>query len=58
MLSALYNQVDSDVPGAEEENASLTLNYLIARNVRLSTEAYYDLERERSRLSLGLMAAF
>jgi hypothetical protein len=45
--------------GSEEtENGSLTVNYLIARNVRLITEAFYDIDLEQSRLSLGLMAAF
>ncbi len=58
VLTALYNQVQSDLPEVEAENASLTLNYLVARNVRLSLEGFRDLDLEQSRVSLGLMAAF
>jgi len=58
VLSALYNQVDSDDPAVELETASLTLNYLLARNVRVLTEAGRDLDRDASQISFGLVTAF
>jgi hypothetical protein len=57
-LSALYNKVDSDVEEARVENASLTVNYLLARNVRLIVEGAHDLELNDDRLSFGLVTAF
>lgn len=57
-LAALYNNVDSDDPAAVVEDASLTLSYLTARNIRLIAEAGHDLERSESHLSLGVVAAF
>ena len=58
VVTALYNQVQSDLPEVEVENASLTVSYLLARNVRLMVEGFSDFEAEQSRLSLGLVAAF
>jgi len=58
VLSALYNQVDSDDPAVELETASVTLNYLLARNVRVLTEAGRDLDRDASQISFGLVTAF
>ncbi|MBP1621429.1 MAG: hypothetical protein H6Q02_2196, partial [Acidobacteria bacterium] len=58
VLSALYNKVDSDVEDAIVENASLTVNYLLARNVRLIVEGMHDLEQNGDRLSVGLITAF
>lgn len=58
VLSALYSRVDSDDPLVESESASLTLNYLLARNVRLLTEAQRDLAFEQYKASLGVIAAF
>jgi hypothetical protein len=58
VLSALYNKVDSDVEDARVENASLTVNYLLARNVRLLVEGVHGLEHEGDRLSVGLITAF
>jgi len=57
-LAALYNRIRSDDPAAELEDASLTLNYLLARNVRLQLEAGHDIDRSASRASLGVVAAF
>jgi hypothetical protein len=57
-MSALYNKVDSDDPDASLENASLTVNYLIARNLRLLGEVTHDLDRDADRLTLGLVTAF
>jgi hypothetical protein len=58
VLSGLYNKVDSDDPAANVEDVAVTLNYLMARNVRILTEAGHDLETDRDRVSLGLVAAF
>ena len=58
VLSALYNKIESDDESARLENASLTLNRLLARNVRLLVEGEYDLEIERSRATLGFVTAF
>ena len=57
-FSALYNKVDSDVEEAIVENASLTVNYLLARNVRLLVEGLHDFEHDGGRLSVGLITAF
>jgi hypothetical protein len=58
VLSALYNRVESDDDAADFENASLTVNRLLARNVRAALEGEHDLAAERSRVSLGFVAAF
>jgi hypothetical protein len=63
-LAALYNWIDSDAPIftvragedaplAHYESASGSVHYLLHRNVRLLTEVGYDLERERTRLTIG-----
>ena len=57
-VSALYNLVDSDLPDHSAEDASLSLNYLLARNIRLLTEVRRDLEEESTQFSLGVVAAF
>lgn len=58
VVSALYNKVDSDDPLARRESGALTANYLLARNIRMTAEVARDLEAERTRFSLGVMAAF
>ncbi len=57
-LSALYNKVDSDVAAANLENASLTVNYLLARNLRLLGEVGRDFDADASRLTFGIVTAF
>ena len=57
-LSALYNTVDSDDEAAIYESASITMNYLIARNVRLLVEAGRDLEADANTASIGLVTAW
>ena len=57
-LSILYNNVDSDDPAARSEAASLTLNWLMARNLRLLAEGRRDLENDRTIASIGLVTAF
>jgi hypothetical protein len=58
VFTGLYNWVDSDDETARRETASLTVNYLLARNLRLLTEGGHDLELERSFVTMGLVAAF
>jgi len=58
VLTALYNKIDSDDPEARYHSVSLTVNRLLARNVRLALEAGRELEREEGRVSLGLTTAF
>ena len=57
-LSALYNLIESDDDSADRETASLTLNHLVARNVRLMLEGGRDLQEKKARLTVGLIAAF
>lgn len=57
-LSLLYNRVRSDDPLARYESASVTANYLAARNVRIVLEAGRDLEADATRVSAGVVAAF
>lgn len=57
-VSGLYNRVESDDPLAEAESVSMTVNYLLGRNVRVLTEVGRDLHAEKSQASLGLVTAF
>jgi hypothetical protein len=57
-VAGLYNQVDSDDPAAVVENASLTVSYLSARNIRLLAEFGHDLDRSETHLSFGVVTAF
>ncbi|MDH3403884.1 MAG: hypothetical protein OES32_16555 [Acidobacteriota bacterium] len=58
VVSALYNRVRSDDPAARRESAALTLNRLLARNIRLVAEVGRDLEEDRNQASIGVSAAF
>lgn len=68
-IAGLYNWIDADAPiirlGAGEDEpletyqtASAGLHYLLWRNVRLTGEAMYDIERERTRFTFGTVLAF
>ena len=57
-IAALYNKVDSDVAESRAENVSLTLSYLLGRNMRANGEIYHDLGLDDDRVSFGLIAAF
>lgn len=57
-LTALYSRVDSDDDAADAEKVSLTLNRLLARNVRLAAEVGKDVERDQAVFSVGLITAF
>ncbi len=65
VLSALYNKITSDFEPADPEDAdpdyesaSLTMNYLLARNLRGIFEVGRDLQEDRTRVSFGLSTAF
>jgi len=58
VLTALYNRVTSDDPAADAETASLTVNYLLARNIRLMMEGGRDLAADASRITIGIVTAF
>jgi len=58
VLAALYNKVTSDDELVPQENASLTLNYLLARNMRFLAEAAHDFEEDTNRLTVGIVTAF
>jgi hypothetical protein len=57
-FSALYNKVDSDDTAAKAESVSLTANWLLHRNVRLYLDGSRDLEKELSRVTVGVVSAF
>jgi hypothetical protein len=72
-LAALYNWIHADTPvvslrlGDAVDNDGLSdgyhsiaggVHYLLHRNVRVMTEAGFDLKRERTRLTLGATLAF
>ncbi len=74
IITGLYNFVETDppdgalngagpswatlVPYTRHHSASLTVNRLLARNVRLLMEGGYDMEDERGTGTIGLSAAF
>lgn len=58
VLTGLYNRVDSDDDTADAETFSVTVNRLLARNVRLLVEGGRDFEAERAFGILGLVSAF
>ena len=57
-LSGLYNKVSSDDVLARYESASLTVNRLLARNVRVLFEGGRDIEHKAGRFSIGIVTAF
>jgi hypothetical protein len=58
VITGLYNKVASDDPAADWHAASLTVNRLLGRNVRLLCEAERELDRKETRLSIGFVTAF
>jgi hypothetical protein len=55
-ITPLYNKVDSDDGAAKRDEISVTLNYLLARNLRLLVEGGYDIEYEKGIALAGLIA--
>ncbi len=58
VISALYNNVESDWDEADYESAFVTVNRLVARNLRVLLEAGRDLEHDATRVSVGVVTAF
>jgi hypothetical protein len=58
VVSALYNKVDSDDSSEDAETATVTVNHLLARNLRLLIEGGRDIERERNIGIVGFVSAF
>ncbi|MCS7183106.1 MAG: hypothetical protein NZ869_08380 [Thermoanaerobaculum sp.] len=58
VVTLLANRVTSDVPGVKVNNASLTVNYLRARNFRIQGELLYDSVHDQNVLTLGVVTAF
>jgi hypothetical protein len=56
--SGLYNKVDSDDVAARIEAGSITMNYLLARNVRFLVELARNFEADATEASAGLIVAF
>lgn len=56
--SLLYNYVDSDFKELKYQSYTGSLNYLIARNIRLVGEYTYMKESKTSRFTLGFITAF
>ncbi len=56
--SLLYNYVDSDFKELNYQSYTGTLNYLLARNVRLVGEYTYVKDTKTSKVSLGIISAF
>jgi hypothetical protein len=57
-ITGLYNWIKSDLSDLDYQSATLSLSYLLARNLRLVGEYTRDLERKSNRLVLGTVTGF
>ena len=57
-LTALYNNVSSDMETYDYETATVSGTYLIARNLRLTLEYRRDLNYDENRFVVGLVSGF
>jgi hypothetical protein len=57
-ITALYNRVTSDDPGAERESVGLGVSWLLARNVRLVAEVQDDLAADAWKVSGGTVLGY
>lgn len=55
---ALYNWVKSDLKPLEYQTGTLSLGYLLRRNIRLIGELTYNFENKFAQFSTGIIAAF
>ena len=55
---ALYNWIDSDDKTLKYSSATLSLGYLLRRNIRMIGEYTYDTERKFGQFSVGVISAF
>lgn len=57
-LFLLYNRITSDDPGLDYHSIAGNVTRLVARNLKLTAEYMYDIERERHGFTIGFLAAF
>jgi hypothetical protein len=57
-FTGLYNNIDSDQAELKYQTATISINYLLARNLRLNAEFTRDLERDSNRFGIGVVTAF
>lgn len=57
-FTGLYNNIDSDQSDLKYQTATVCVNYLLSRNLRLNAEFTRDLERDSNRFGLGMVTAF
>lgn len=55
---ALYNRVESDIKDLNYSAGTLSLGYILRRNIRLIGEYTYNFEKEYGQLALGIITAF
>ncbi len=55
---ALYNWVDSDVKDLNYSAGTMSLGYLLRRNIRLVSEYTYNFDKEYGQLAVGIITAF
>jgi len=55
---ALYNFVDSDFDELDYNTGSLSLGYLLKRNIRLVGEYTYNFEKKYGQFAVGVISAF
>lgn len=55
---ALYNWVNSDIKALEYQAGTLSLGYMLKRNIRLIGELTYDFNKEYAQLAVGIISAF
>lgn len=55
---AMYNKVESDDVSLNYESATLSLGYILKRNIRLVGEYTYNIGKEFGTFSIGVISAF
>ena len=55
---ALYNWIDSDDNAIDYNAGTISLGYLLRRNIRLVGEVTYNFDRKFSQLDVGIISAF
>ncbi len=57
-FTGLYNYIESDQAELKYQTATISVNYLLARNLRLYAGFTRDLERDSNRFGIGMVTAF
>ncbi|MDQ7815857.1 MAG: hypothetical protein RDU14_02445 [Melioribacteraceae bacterium] len=55
---ALYNWVKSDIKDLEYQTGTLSLGYMLRRNIRFIGELTYNIDKKYAQFSTGIIAAF